>query len=69
MGPELRTRIQPPRSTSREWARTLLDNLSDPTVKRSMDALGAKQRKLVEAFIDKKELPATIENEFVTVLQ
>ncbi len=52
-----------------EWIRTLLDNLADPTVKRSMDALGAKQRKLVEAFIEKKELAATIENEFVTVLQ
>lgn len=52
-----------------EWTRTLLDNLADPTVQRSMDALGAKQRKLVEGFINRKELPATIENELVTVLQ
>jgi hypothetical protein len=51
-----------------EWTRTLLDNLADPTVKRSMDALGAKQRKVVEAFIETKELPTIIENEFVTVL-
>lgn len=52
-----------------EWTRTLLDNLADPTVKRSMDALSAKQRKVVESFIDKKELPTTVENDFVTVLQ
>jgi hypothetical protein len=52
-----------------EWTRTLLDNLADPTVKRSMDALGAKQRKLIESFIDKKELPAAVENDFVTLLQ
>jgi uncharacterized protein DUF6079 len=52
-----------------EWTRTLLDNLADPTVKRSMDALGSKQRRLVDAFIAKKELAATIENEFVTVVQ
>jgi hypothetical protein len=55
--------------THDEWTRTLLDNLADPTVKRSMDALGAKHRKVVESFIDQKELPATIENDFVTVLQ
>jgi hypothetical protein len=52
-----------------EWTQTLLDNLADPTVKRSMEALGAKQRKLVEELIDKKELPGTIENDLVTVLQ
>jgi energy-coupling factor transporter ATP-binding protein EcfA2 len=52
-----------------EWTRTLLDNLADPTVKRSMEALATKQRKLVEVFIEKKQLPATVENEFVTVFQ
>ena len=52
-----------------EWTRTLLDNLTDPTVKRSMEALGAKHRKVVESFIDKKELPATLENDFITLLQ
>ena len=52
-----------------EWARTLLENLSDPTVRRSLEALSAKQRKIVDGFTGKNELPATIENEFVTVLQ
>jgi uncharacterized protein DUF6079 len=52
-----------------DWARTLVDNLADPTVKRSMDALGAKQRKVVESFLDEKEFPSTVENDFVTVLQ
>src|SRR5207249_1666424 len=51
-----------------EWTRTLLDNLADPTVKRSMDALAVKHSKVVESFIDKKELPETLDNDFVTVL-
>jgi hypothetical protein len=52
-----------------EWARTLIDNLSDPTVKRSMEALTAKQRKIIDGFIDKKQFPDKIDNEFVSVLQ
>src|SRR5262249_46526303 len=50
-----------------DWARTLLENLADPTVKRSMEALTTKQRKIVEAFIEKNELPPAIENDFVIV--
>jgi hypothetical protein len=52
-----------------EWTRTLIENLSDPTVKRSLEALSAAQRKIVDGFTSKNELPATIENEFVMVLQ
>ena len=52
-----------------EWGRTLVENLSDPTVRRSLEALSAKQRKIVDGFTGKNELPATIENEFVMVLQ
>lgn len=52
-----------------EWARTLINNLSDPTVKRSMEALAAKQRKIIDGFMNKKELPAKVDNEFVSVLQ
>lgn len=52
-----------------EWRDTLLENLGDPTVKRSMDALGPRQKKTVQSFLDKKKLPDSIDSDFVQVLQ
>jgi hypothetical protein len=52
-----------------EWTRTLLDNLSDPTVKRSMEALTPKQRKTVQSFLEKKKFPEDIGSDFVQILQ
>jgi Family of unknown function (DUF6079) len=37
-----------------EWTRTLIENLSDPTVKRSMEALASKQRTTIDSFLIRK---------------
>jgi len=43
-----------------EWTGTLLDNLANPTVKKSTEALTAKQKKKAQSLLEKKALPADV---------
>lgn len=52
-----------------DWTRTLLDNLADPTVAQSMDALSPNRKKVVDEFLRKRELPGAITPAFVSVLR
>lgn len=51
------------------WTQTLLENLSDPAVSASLEALKPDERKLVEDFMAAKELPEKISVEFVKAMQ
>ncbi|HRD26493.1 MAG TPA: DUF6079 family protein, partial [Methanoculleus sp.] len=51
------------------WTQTLLENLSDPAVSTSLEALKPDERKLVEDFMAAKELPEKISVEFVKAMQ
>jgi hypothetical protein len=47
------------------WTKTLLDNLADPVVEKSIGLLNAEQKKAVNAFLKAKALPEKISNDFV----
>jgi energy-coupling factor transporter ATP-binding protein EcfA2 len=51
------------------WTKTLLDNLADPMVKKSIDLLNAEQKKAVSAFLKAKALPEKISNDLVQGVQ
>jgi energy-coupling factor transporter ATP-binding protein EcfA2 len=51
------------------WTKTLLDNLADPMVKKSIDLLNAEQKKAVSAFLKAKVLPEKISNDLVQGVQ
>jgi hypothetical protein len=51
------------------WTKTLLENLDDPTAKKSVKLLPPEQKDPVNAFLKSKELPATISNELVQGMQ
>lgn len=51
------------------WCKTLLENLDDPTVKKSITLLPDDQRQAVNAFLKAKALPEKISNELVQGMQ
>jgi predicted ATPase len=51
------------------WTRVLLTNLEDPTTKENLKLLKAGPRKLVDAFIKKKDLPDDLTPEFISAVQ
>ena len=51
------------------WTKTLLENLDDPTAKKSISLLPAAQKKQVKAFLNERKLPDSIGNEFVQGVQ
>ena len=55
-------------STLEEWARTLLDTISDPLVAGSKEYLGADQKKVVEDFISTKAFPEKVDDFFVKAI-
>lgn len=52
-----------------EWTRTLVDNLQDPTAQQSIELLSDDEREAVGQFMDAKELPQPVSNEFVQGVQ
>ena len=55
-------------STLEEWAKTLLDTISDPLVAGSKEYLSADQKKVVEDFISMKEFPEKVDDFFVKAI-
>ncbi|MEO8166025.1 MAG: DUF6079 family protein, partial [Betaproteobacteria bacterium] len=51
------------------WTKTLLENLDDPTAKKSIDLLPAEQKKAVKECLKTQALPEGISNEFVQGVQ
>jgi hypothetical protein len=51
------------------WTKTLLDNLDDPTAKKSIKLLPDVQKEAVNAFLKAKKLPDTISNDLVQGIQ
>ena len=50
------------------WTQTLLANLEDPTAKDNLSLLKPESRDLVERFIKKRNLPETLEHDFINAL-
>ena len=55
-------------STLEEWAKTLLDTISDPLVAGSKEYLSADQKKVVEDFISTKAFPEKVDDFFVRAI-
>jgi succinate dehydrogenase flavin-adding protein (antitoxin of CptAB toxin-antitoxin module) len=51
------------------WTKTLLDNLADPTVAKSIKLLQAKQKSLIETFVKDKSLPEKLTHEFIDAIK
>ncbi len=51
------------------WTQTLLDNLDDPIIRANLELLKAADRKLIQSFLDDKELPEPLSNAFITAVQ
>jgi hypothetical protein len=51
------------------WTQDLLNNLTDPVVQNNLGLLKPKQKKLVTEFVDSKELPDHVSQDFVKALQ
>jgi energy-coupling factor transporter ATP-binding protein EcfA2 len=52
-----------------DWTSTLLANLEDPTTCGNFDLLKPGPRKMLEAFIKKRELPEELSDDFIHALQ
>ena len=51
------------------WTKALLDNLDDPTAKKSIDLLPSEQKRAVNAFLKARALPEKISNDLVQGMQ
>jgi hypothetical protein len=56
-------------TTLENWHKTLVDNLSDPTAKKSIGLLPSAQKAVVEGFLKSKQLPEKIEADLVQGIQ
>ena len=54
--------------TLEEWAKTLLDTISDPLVASSMEYLSVEQKKVAEEFIASKAFPVRVDDFFVKAI-
>ncbi|MEW6742181.1 MAG: DUF6079 family protein [Planctomycetota bacterium] len=51
------------------WTQTLLNNLEDPTTKDQLDLLKPDQRRWVQRFLKSKDLPDSLDQEFVHAIK
>jgi hypothetical protein len=54
---------------SENWTKTLVENLDDPTAKKSIKLLPDEQKAAVNAFLKSKKLPEKISNDLVQSIQ
>jgi len=52
-----------------DWTQTLLANLEDPTTRGNLDLLKPEERKLVDAFLERRKLPEELTPDFIHALQ
>jgi hypothetical protein len=53
----------------KQWTHTLIQNLTETNVKKNFSLLNDKQEKLLNNFIQNKELPENIEDDFVETIK
>lgn len=51
------------------WTQALLSDLADPVIQANFDLLKLAQKKMIQGFVSKKELPEEISKEFLEALQ
>jgi len=51
------------------WKQTLLGNLADPTTKEQLELLKPEQRSVVQSFVSSKELPESLDHDFIQAVQ
>lgn len=51
-----------------DWTQTLLVNLEDPTTKGNLELLKSEAKKLITGFLNKRELPEEIDQDFIHAL-
>src|SRR6185369_10014062 len=51
------------------WTKTLVENLDDPTAKKSIKLLPDEQKEAINAFLKSKKLPEKISNDLVQGVQ
>ena len=56
-------------TTLENWRKTMVDNLSDPTAKKSISLLPSAQKAVVEGFLKSKQLPEKIDADLVQGIQ
>src|SRR5271157_1571382 len=56
-------------TTLENWRKTLVENLSDPTAKKSISLLPSAQKSAVEGFLKTKQLPEKIDADLVQGIQ
>ena len=47
------------------WTKTLLENLEDPTTREGLELLSAEYRRLIDAFLKARKLPADLNQDFI----
>jgi hypothetical protein len=52
-----------------DWTQTLLTNIGDPTTRENANLLKPGQRKLVDAFLEKRALPDDLGHDFIHALE
>ena len=52
-----------------EWTKTLLDTITDPLVASQKEYLAADQKKVINDFEKKKQLPQKVDDFFVTAIK
>ena len=52
-----------------EWTKSLLNTISDPIVASQKEYLSAEQQKVIDAFIETKELPKRVDDFFIKAIQ
>ena len=52
-----------------EWIQTLIQNLSDPSVKKNLTLLTDEEKEIISQILEKKELPSYIDDDFIKTLE
>ena len=52
-----------------DWTKTLLTNLEDPTTEGNLDLLRSEPKRLVNRFIEKRDLPDELDQDFIRALE
>lgn len=53
----------------KEWEKTIISNLEDPTIRDNVSLLKKSERKLIESLLNKKELPDELSKELINALK
>jgi len=52
-----------------QWTESLLSNLEDPSTEQNLELLGSERKNMVHTFMQKKELPEPLDQDFLQAMQ